>query len=152
MGGAACLTDVCEGAFRTLHLVYQTTFLSVRCFVLMLYQYGSIGVNEPMVSADPMFIEQLGETGRTLAMRMKDHLILRNPLTAVAEHSAHEHHKITKDSVRVLDREDGWLKRKLREAIKIKIGQPAMNCDRGYELPPSTMNFCCHVIVIKAVT
>ena len=41
----------------------------------------------------------IGETGRMLAMRMKDHLNLRNPLTAVGEH-----HKITKDSVRVLAR------------------------------------------------
>ena len=71
-----------------------------------------------------------------LATRMKDHLNLRNPLTAVGEHCAHEHHTITKDSVRVLAREDGWLKRKVREAIEIKIGQPAMNRDQGYELPP----------------
>ena len=48
----------------------------------------------------------------------------------------HEHHTITKDSVRVLAREDSWLKRKVREAIEIKIGQPAMNHDQGYELPP----------------
>ena len=34
----------------------------------------------------------IGETGRTLATRMKDHLNLRNPLTAVEEHCAHEHH------------------------------------------------------------
>ena len=34
----------------------------------------------------------IGETGRTLATRMKDHLNLRNPLTAVAEHCAHEQH------------------------------------------------------------
>ena len=94
----------------------------------------------------------IGETGRTLATRMKDHLNLRNPLTAVGEHCAHEHHKITKDSVKGLAREDIWLKRKVREAIKIKIGQPAMNRDQGYELPPSTMNFCCHVIVVKAIT
>ena len=88
-----------------------------------------------------------------LATRMKDHLNLRNPLTAVGEHCVHEHHTITKDSVRVLAREDGWLKRNVREAIEIKIGQPAMNRDQGYELPPpSTMNFCCHVIVVKTVT
>ena len=62
------------------------------------------------------------------------------------------HHKITKDCVKVLAREDVWLKRKVREAIEIKIGQPAMNRDQGYELPPSTMNFCCHVIVVKAIT
>ena len=68
-------------------------------------------------------------------MRMKDHLNLRNPLTAVGEHCAHGHHKITKDSVKVLATEDIWLKRKVREAIKIKIGQPALNRDQGYELP-----------------
>ena len=71
-----------------------------------------------------------------LAARMKDHLDLRTPLTAVGEHCAHEHHNITKDSVIVLAREDSWLKRKVREAIEIKIGQPAMNRDQGYELPP----------------
>ncbi len=83
---------------------------------------------------------------------MKDHLNLRNPLTAVGEHCAHEHHKITKDSVKVLAREDVWLKRKVREAIEIKIGQPAMNRDQGYELPLSMMKYCCHVIVVTAVT
>ena len=87
-----------------------------------------------------------------LATRMKDHLNLRNPLTAVGEQCAHEHHTLTKDSVRVLAREDGWLKRKVSEAIEIKIGQPAMNRDQGYELPPSTMNFCCHVTVVEMVT
>ena len=67
----------------------------------------------------------IGETGGTLATRMKDHLNLRNPLTAVGEHSAHKHHKITKDGVKVLAREHVWLKGKVREAIK--IGQPVMN-------------------------
>ena len=45
-------------------------------------------------------------TGRMLATRMKDHLNLMNPLIAVGEHCAHEHHTITKDSVRVLAREE----------------------------------------------
>ena len=100
----------------------------------------------------PKCLTYIGETGRTLATRMKDHLNLGKPLTAVGEHCLHEHHNITKDSVKVLARDDIWLKRKVREAIKIKIGQPAMNRDQGYELPPSTMNFCCHVIVGKAIT
>ena len=52
------------------------------------------------------------------------------------EHCAHKHHKITKDSINVLAREDVWLKRKVREAIEIKIGQPAMNRNQGYELTP----------------
>ena len=70
-------------------------------------------------------ITYIGETGRTLATRMKVHLNIRNPLTAVGEHCPHEHNNITKDSVRVLAREDIWLKRKVRETIEIKIGQPA---------------------------
>ena len=35
--------------------------------------------------------------------------------------SAHEHHKITKDSVKVLAREDVWLKRKVRKAISVYL-------------------------------
>ena len=42
---------------------------------------------------------------------MKDYLNLRNPLTAVGEHYVHEHHKIIKDSVRILAREDIWLEK-----------------------------------------
>ena len=50
---------------------------------------------------------------------------------------AHKHHKITKDSVKMLAREDVWfIKRKVREAIKIKIGQPAMNRDTEVRPPP----------------
>ena len=41
----------------------------------------------------------------------------------------------TMDSVNVLAREDIWLKRKVREAMEIKIGQPARNRDYSYELP-----------------
>ena len=61
-------------------------------------------------------------------------------------------HPSSDRSVRVLAREDSWLKRNVREAIEIKIGQPAMNRDQGYELSPSTMNFCCHVIAAKTIT
>ena len=79
------------------------------------------------------------------AMRTKDHLKLRDPLTAVGEHYAHEHQKITKDSVKVLAREGIWLKRKVREAIEINVRKPAMNRVQWYEIPRSTSNCCCHV-------
>ena len=58
---AQCLTDVCEGAFRALHLVYQATFLSVRRFVLRMYHDGSNDVDEPMVSPHPMCFEHTCE-------------------------------------------------------------------------------------------
>ena len=54
--------------------------------------------------------------------RSRDHLDDDHMTAEVQrEHCAHEHHKITQDSVKVLAREDIWLKRKVREAIKIKI-------------------------------
>ena len=36
----------------------------------------------------------------------------------------------------VLDREQDWLKRKVKEAIHIKQRAPSMNRDQGYQLPP----------------
>ena len=72
----------------------------------------------------------IGETGRTLATRMKDHLNLRNPVLNSCGRTLYaQTPQITKDSVRVLDREEIWLKRKVREASEIKIGQPAMSRD-----------------------
>ena len=84
---------------------------------------------------------------------MKDHLNLRNPLTAVGEHCAHEHHNITvpmhwrhkimQDSVQVLAREDNCVNGKVREAIKINLMKPTIN--QAYELPRSMTNRCYHV-------
>ena len=61
----------------------------------------SLAITHPR-SERPACLTDLCEIRRTLAPMMKDHLNLRNPLTAVGEHCAHEHHKITKNSVRVL--------------------------------------------------
>ena len=51
-----------------------------------------------------MPLTYIGETERALALMAKEHIYLRNPLTAVGEHCAHEHHIITMDSVTVLAR------------------------------------------------
>ena len=37
--------------------------------------------------------------------------------------------------VQVLAREEGWFKRKIREAIEIKTLQPTINRDQGFDLP-----------------
>ena len=78
-----------------------------------------------------------GQTGRTLATRTKYHLNLRNPvLNSCGRTLCAQTPQITKDSVRVLDREEIRLKRKVREASEIKIGQAAMNRDQGYLSSP----------------
>ena len=43
------------------HSGHSTIFLSVRCFVLRMYQDGSNGVGGPMVSAHPMCFEHMCE-------------------------------------------------------------------------------------------
>ena len=76
--------------------------------------------------------QYVGETGRTLETRMKEHLKLTSPRTAVGEHE----HPISEDNVKVIAREDHTFRRKIRESIEIRSRRPAINRDQGYELPP----------------
>ena len=56
----------------------------------------------------------VGETGRTLATRMKDHTSHNTQPTAVRDHCREHGHVINKNNVEVLAREEGWFKRKVR--------------------------------------
>ena len=59
----------------------------------------------------------------------------QHPTHSSGDH-CHEHgHVINKNNVEVLAREEGWFKRKIREAIEIKTLQPTINRDQGYDLP-----------------
>ena len=77
----------------------------------------------------------VGETGRTLATRMKDHTSHTSQPTAVEDHCRDHGHVISKNNVEVLATEEGWFKRKVREAIEIKTLQPTINRDQGFDLP-----------------
>ena len=52
--------------------------------------------------------------------------IVSQPI-AVGDHCREHGHVISKNNVEVLAREEGWFKRKVREAIKIKTLQPTIN-------------------------
>ena len=45
-------------------------------------------------------------------------------------------HSVSMDNLRVLDRVQDWMKRKVKEAIHIKQRAPSMNRDQGHQLPP----------------
>ena len=77
----------------------------------------------------------MGEAGRTLATRMKDHTNHSTQPTAMGAHCREHGHVISKNNVEVLAREEGWFKRKVREAIKIKTLQLTINRDQGFDLP-----------------
>ena len=77
----------------------------------------------------------IGETERPLSVRFKEHCKLDKP-TGVRYHCNATGHSVSMDNLRVIDREQDWLKRKVKEAIHIKQRAPSMNRDQGYQLPP----------------
>ena len=86
----------------------------------------------PCKGCDEFYI---GETGRSLGTRLKEHRSKRDNPTAVAEHCAQRLHSISEEGISVVAREDNWWRRKIRESIEIRTQRPGINRDAGYELP-----------------
>ena len=78
----------------------------------------------------------IGETGRSLKDRLKEHkraFRLNNPnLSAVAEHAINTGHKIGWDEASIIDLETYFWPRKVKEAIWFKKTKPTLNRDSGY--------------------
>ena len=80
----------------------------------------------------------IGQTGRTLKHRVKEHkraLISHNAnFSAGAEHTMRENHEITWDEARVIDGNDKWIQRCHLEGwyMYIKLMKSAMNRDEGF--------------------
>ena len=86
--------------------------------------------------------EYIGETGRTVGIRHKEHTDGKHN-SAIHDHMKATGHLCSMDNVKVLDREDNYWARKYRESIHIHKRRPALNRDRGIEIPP---------IMLKLVT
>ena len=78
----------------------------------------------------------IGETGRNLGVRFKEHTSRKGVDSSVKEHIREHGHECRIEEVKVLDREDNWLRRKIKEAIYINRNKPELNRDQGLELPP----------------
>lgn len=88
------------------------------------------------VKCDVCDAEYIGETARTLGIRYKEHIDGKHD-SAVRDHlNQSPGHKTTAENVSVLAREENWAARKIREAIYIHKRQPALNRDKGTEIPP----------------
>ena len=80
----------------------------------------------------------IGETERSLNIRFLEH---RRPSSYSSEVSQHIHiespgHTVSLDKVRILDREDRYFERGVKESIYIRAQQPSLNRDGGrYKLP-----------------
>ena len=78
----------------------------------------------------------IGVTKRPLSVRFKEHCKLDKP-TGVENHCNATGHSVSMDNLKVLDREQDWMKRNVKEVIHIKQRAPPMNRGQGYQLPPS---------------
>ena len=76
--------------------------------------------------------DYVGETSRLLETRVKEHLS-RNS-SAVHEHCNLTGHSVDFSKTKVLDTENNTFKRRIREAIEIRIRKPSLNRDNGFEL------------------
>ena len=75
----------------------------------------------------------IGETERSLKTRFNEH---RRPSSTASEVSNHIHiespgHSVDLDKVRILDRDNRWFQRGVKEAVHIKANQPSLNKDGG---------------------
>ena len=76
--------------------------------------------------------EYVGETARSLEIRVKEHQS-RNS-SAIYEHCRLEGHSVDPNKTKVSSTEINTFKRRIKEAIQIKLTKPALNRDNGYEL------------------
>jgi hypothetical protein len=98
----------------------------------------------------------IGETGKTFAERRKQHQqdVKRHvESNALFQHKIHTNHAISWNDFRILDKEDNWRKRKMKEALFINAYNPCnsidnvLNMDKGFKV-----NSCWTAILTKELT
>ena len=88
--------------------------------------------------------EYVEETARMLGTRFWEHTDANHPNSAIEEHTSATSHQYTLDDTKILVREDKWFPRKIREALHIHKRYPALNRDRGHEIPPILLQLLSH--------
>ena len=76
----------------------------------------------------------VGETERNLRKRIVEHKRESSPVGA---HMKERRHSFEVDDIKIIDNEDKWFQRGVKEAIHIHSLNPSLNRDRGrHILPP----------------
>ncbi|KAL9987704.1 hypothetical protein ACROYT_G002051 [Oculina patagonica] len=85
----------------------------------------------------------IGETGRPMQDRIKEHdleiRLARTQTSAVAEHTNNTGHYPLWNEVKFIDRDPYWYKRRVKEAIHIRLHPYNINRDNGIEIPEAWM-------------
>ena len=79
--------------------------------------------------------DYVGESERKLQKRVKEHHKHTSPF---GQHLLEHKHHLDNDNISVLDREQGWFQRGVKEAIYIAALNPTLNRDRGRHQLPAT--------------
>ena len=91
----------------------------------------------------------VGETGRTLNTRLKEHMraVQRHDLNnGISVHANSAEHNIRWKSAQVIHREQHWMKRKLLESLYIRDNQNStMNLDNGLRSNPTWVTLDTHI-------
>ena len=88
--------------------------------------------------------DYIGETGRNMGTRFKEHTTRQGTISDVKDHIKATGHKISIENTKIIDKEDNWHRRKIREAIHIARRSPTLNRDKGLELPPVYSSLLSH--------
>jgi len=82
----------------------------------------------------------IGETGRNLQTRLKEHLDPHSTQSAIQIHTEKTGHRFSDQSAKVIGREDQPFRRKILEAIKIYTHRPKLNLNQGRSIPPNLLH------------
>ena len=98
-----------------------------KCGVLSLYQ----------LTCHDCEARYIGETERALKQRHKEHQKDSSP---VGHHMGYSKHKVDSQNIRIVDRDNRWFHKGVREAIQIRFRSPTLNRDRVRHNIPSVYN------------
>ena len=88
----------------------------------------------------PCSSSYIGETARSLKARAAEH---RRPSSSTSEVSQHlhldgrPHHQVSLQNIKILDRDEDWQRRGIKESIYIRALKPDLNRDGGRHHLPS---------------
>ena len=87
--------------------------------------------------------QHLGETTRTLEVRIKEHNRKEGNLAAIGEHLVQTGHKVDNERTKVIGRESKFWRRKIHESVEKRQKKPRLNRDFGYQLPTIYNSLLC---------
>ena len=88
------------------------------------------------ITCDDCNHNYIGETARPLGVRFKEHTSRQNTNSPLKDHLMECGHTCTLESAKILDKEENWFRRRVKEALHIRRERPTLNRDPGLELAP----------------